>query len=191
MGEGIIMRYLAVLFDFFGTLTAAVKRGPEHARVARSLGCEPPDWYALLNRTFYDRAVGALGTPYEVLSDLAHEAGSQPSDASIRRAVFDRISVTRADAPLRPDATATLRRLRRAGLQTAVVSDCWYELPALMPTLPIAGLLNATVYSCRLGRSKPHPDMYLAAGGCAYRRSAACTSATAAAVNSPAPTPSA
>jgi putative hydrolase of the HAD superfamily len=44
-----------------------------------------------------------------------------------------------------------------------VVSDCWYELPAFLPTLPLAPLLDACVYSLDVGRCKPHPDMYLAA----------------------------
>ena len=31
----------AVVFDFFGTLTRSVSRGPQHRVVARILGCDP------------------------------------------------------------------------------------------------------------------------------------------------------
>jgi putative hydrolase of the HAD superfamily len=66
----------------------------------------------------------------------------------------------RADTALRPD---TLRALRRRGLRTAVISDCGYELPAFLPRLPIAPLLDARVYSVQVGQHKPHPLMYLTA----------------------------
>ena len=82
-----------------------------------------------------------------------------------------------------------LPALRRRGLRTAVVSDCWYELPELLPGLPVYPLLDARVFSVEVGRCKPHPAMYLTA--CERlgraRRTSACTSATAAARNSPAP----
>jgi putative hydrolase of the HAD superfamily len=157
------MVYDGVLFDFFGTLTTAVQRGREHVRIAQSLGCDPADWFRVLDRTFYDRAVGANGTPYKVLDDLARMAGGRPNKWSVRCALADRIHAIRADAPLRPDAVSTLTRLRRAGVRTAVVSDCWYELPVFLQWLPVADLLDAKIYSYAIGRSKPHPDIYLAA----------------------------
>jgi putative hydrolase of the HAD superfamily len=56
-----------------------------------------------------------------------------------------------------------LTALRKLGLRTAVVSDCWYELPELLPTLPAYRLLDAHIYSVRVGRCKPDPAMYLTA----------------------------
>jgi putative hydrolase of the HAD superfamily len=56
-----------------------------------------------------------------------------------------------------------LRGLRLRGVRLAVVSDCAWELPEIMPSLPIAPLLDATVYSVTVGRAKPHPAMYQAA----------------------------
>ncbi len=41
-----------------------------------------------------------------------------------------------------------------------MVSDCTSDLPALLPSLPIAGLLDATVYSVHLGVTKPHPALF-------------------------------
>jgi putative hydrolase of the HAD superfamily len=84
-------------------------------------------------------------------------------DESVARAVADRIAAVRADTVLRPEAVPVLADLRRRGLRTAVVSDCWYELPAFLPDLPVAALLDTCVYSVDVGRCKPHPDMYLTA----------------------------
>jgi putative hydrolase of the HAD superfamily len=152
-----------VIFDYFGTLTRAVRQGPAHARMARRLGCDAEEWLALMARTFYMRASGRLGDPVDVLYGLAAMLGAQPSRETVRAVRAERVEVIGADGPLRPDAVPVLRGLRRRGLLTAVVSDCWYELPELLPALPVYPLLDAHVYSVRIGHCKPHPAMFLAA----------------------------
>jgi putative hydrolase of the HAD superfamily len=64
---------------------------------------------------------------------------------------------------LRADAVGTLGRLRARGLGVGVVSDCTHELPACWPTLPVAPLVDATVFSVEVGERKPHPELYLSA----------------------------
>ena len=155
--------FRAVLFDFFGTLTQAVRRGPAHSRIATMLGCDPGRWVSLLDRTFYRRAAGEFGTPLVGLRRLAQGLGATPSESALRAAYGARIEAVQAEGPLRTDAVAVLQRIRRRGLRTGVISDCWYELPAIMPGLPIASLLDATVYSVDVGRCKPAPEMYQAA----------------------------
>jgi putative hydrolase of the HAD superfamily len=153
----------AVLFDFFGTLTRAVRQGPAHRRMALRLGCDPEEWLALMAKTFYLRAGGGLGDPTTVLRFLARHLGADPSDRVLRRVRAERIGAVAIDGPLRPQAVPVLRALRRRGLCTAVISDCWYELPAFLPRLPIHQLLDACVFSVEVGRCKPDPAMYLTA----------------------------
>lgn len=153
----------AIVFDYFGTLTQAVRQGPAHAHMARRLGCEPDQWLDLMARTFYMRASGRLGEPVDVLYGLATVLGARPSRQTVRSVRVERVAAVGADGPLRPDAIAVLAGLRRRGLRTAVVSDCWYELPELLPGLPVFPLLDARIYSVRIGRCKPHPAMFLAA----------------------------
>jgi putative hydrolase of the HAD superfamily len=156
-------RLRAVLFDYFGTLTTAVRQGPAHRAMARRLGCDPDAWLALLARTFYSRASGRLGEPTEVLRRLARQLGVEPSTRVLHRVYGERIAAIGSDGPLRPQAVPVLRALRWRGLRTAVVSDCWYELPALLPGLPVYHLLDAHVFSVDVGRCKPDPAMYLTA----------------------------
>ena len=155
--------YRAVLFDFFGTLTQAVRRGPLHAGIARSLGCDPKKMISVLDRSFLDRSRGAFGDATETLRWVCAQAGGSPRPDELRTALAARVAAVQADTTLRPDAVATLHALRRRGGATAVVSDCGYELPAFLPNLPIAPLLDATVYSVHVGQRKPHPGMYLTA----------------------------
>jgi putative hydrolase of the HAD superfamily len=151
----------AVLFDYFGTLTHAVQRGPAHRRIAHDLGCPPDDWLASLDATFYQRAVGDLGTPLEALHGIATSLGGRPGTRALRAAYATRVAVVRADGPPRAEAAGVLRALRQRGLRTAVVSDCWYELPHFLPRSPMHALFDAHVYSVEVGRCKPHPWMYL------------------------------
>ncbi|GGJ92072.1 beta-phosphoglucomutase [Pilimelia anulata] len=155
--------FRAVLFDFFGTLTEAVRRGPAHARIARDLGCDPPAMTAALDATFRERARGAYGDELRALRAVCRLAGGAPSDAALAAALPARRAAMSADLRLRPDAVATLAEVRGRGLRTGLVSDCAYELPVLLPGLPVAPLLEACVYSVHVGRCKPDPAIFLAA----------------------------
>jgi putative hydrolase of the HAD superfamily len=156
-------RYRAVLFDFFGTITKAVARGPAHMAVARHLGCDPREYTQQLDRTFPDRAKGSYGPPRDALGWITRVLGARPDHATMTAALIARVDAIRADTRLRADAVPVLRALRRRGVRTAVVSDCGPELPLFLPFLPVAPLLDACVYSIRLGAAKPEPAIYLAA----------------------------
>jgi putative hydrolase of the HAD superfamily len=164
------MAYECVIFDFFGTLTTAIRRGPAHDRVALALGCDPAAFTRLLDRTYPDRIRGLLGDRATVLRRLARELGSNPGPHQVARALQLRTRAIRDSIRLRPDAVHTLLRLRAAGVRTGLVSDCTEELPTIFPELAIAGLFDATVFSVDVGAGKPDPRIFLTAA----RRLAAC-----------------
>ncbi|WP_213454887.1 HAD family hydrolase [Rhizomonospora bruguierae] len=155
--------FRAVLLDFFGTLTRAVRRGPDHARIARLLGCEPDRFVAALDASFALRATGHFGSAAAALRHVCALAGARPGADRLRDALASRVAAIRRDTELRPESVPVLARLRALGMRTAVVSDCCYELPSILPTLPVAPLLDARVYSVREGVCKPEPAIYLAA----------------------------
>src|SRR3954447_12172429 len=155
--------YGAVVFDFFGTLTRAVHRGPQHAEIARSLGADPDAVTGVLDRTFRARARGRYGSAEATLRWVIEQAGGRPRPSQLRAGVPARINALKADTELRADAVSVLTAIRRRGLATAMISDCTHELPAFMPGLPVAPLLDSKIYSVRLGVCKPDPRIYLAA----------------------------
>jgi putative hydrolase of the HAD superfamily len=155
--------YRAVVFDFFGTLTRSVQRGPQHAEIARALGADPEAVRGVLDRTFRARARGRYGSAEATLRWVIEQAGGRPLSAQVKAGVPARISALKADTRLRDDAVSALAAIKRRGLGTAVISDCTHELPAFLPSLPVAPLLDATIYSVRLGVCKPDPAIYLAA----------------------------
>jgi putative hydrolase of the HAD superfamily len=153
-------RYVAVIFDFFGTLTHAVQRGPGHDHVARTLGADPVSFTALLDRSFTARARGAYGGIESTLLWMATQLGRTPSADQISHAARVRLAAIRADISLRQEAVPTLLRLRARGLSTALISDCTDELPMIWPELPFAHLFDATVFSVEAGHSKPDLRLY-------------------------------
>ncbi len=155
--------FRAVVWDFFGTLTQAVRRGPAHVRIAHRLGCDPAELCRVLDATFHARSVGAYGDPARALTTVARMAGGNPDPATVRRTLVARTAAIRADTRLRPEAVPVLDTLRRLAIATAVVSDCGPELPEFFPRLPIAPLVDVAVFSIGIGRRKPDPMMYLTA----------------------------
>ncbi|MEU8237072.1 HAD family hydrolase [Actinoplanes missouriensis] len=155
--------YRAVVFDFFGTLTRSVQRGPQHADIARSLGADPEAVTGVLDSTFRARACGRYGSAEATLRWVIEQAGGRPRPGAIRAAMPARIDALRADTQLRSDAVSALTAIRGRGVRTAVISDCTHELPAFLPGLPVAPLLDAQIYSVELGVCKPDPEIYLAA----------------------------
>jgi putative hydrolase of the HAD superfamily len=157
-----VSAYLAVVFDFFGTLTRSVKRGPQHADIARRLGCDPEVVRGVLDRTFHSRARGTFGSAEATLRWVTEQAGGRPRRAQLAEAVPARINALKADTRLRPDAVSALRAIKIRGLSTGLISDCTHELPAFLPSLPVAPLLDAQVFSVEVGVCKPDPAIYLA-----------------------------
>jgi putative hydrolase of the HAD superfamily len=155
--------FRAVLFDFFGTLTTAVHRGPAHANIARWLGCDPDAFAAELDRSFRIRARGGYGPPAEALRRVTRGAGGRPSERRLAVALSARPAAVRADTRLRTDAVPVLAALREIGVSTGLISDCGPELPLFLSTLPVAPLLSTCVYSVEVGVCKPHPRIYLTA----------------------------
>ncbi|GAA2706281.1 HAD family hydrolase [Micromonospora olivasterospora] len=155
----------AVLFDFFGTLTRPVQRGTAHRLTAELLGCPVEALAAVLDRSYYERASGRFGTAEATMRWVCEQAGVHPPESTLRAAVASRYRAVRADTRLRDEAVPVLAGLRRRGVRTGLISDCTHELPAFLPELAVAPLLDVRVFSVRVGRCKPDPALYLAACG--------------------------
>jgi putative hydrolase of the HAD superfamily len=153
----------AVLFDFFGTLTHAYRRGPGHTQLAEVINCDPAEYLALLERSYPQRVRGEYGDLVSTMLWVADQLGATLSPDQLDRAVRTRMDATRHSIRLRAEAMPILAQLRAAGMATGLVSDCTHEIPMIMPELPIADMLQATVYSVVIGAAKPEPAMFITA----------------------------
>jgi putative hydrolase of the HAD superfamily len=153
----------AVVFDFFGTLTPV---SPDRVwaanarRLAAALGVPADALLTALDESFPERITGALGDIRHTLQVLASRLGARLSDDQLTEASLVRREVQESMFVLRPEALPVIRQLRAAGLKIGVLSDCTSELPDAWDRLPLAGLVDAPVFSCIEGMRKPDPRLF-------------------------------
>lgn len=158
------MSLSAVIFDYYGTLTvsaSAADRRSGVGRVADALGVPADLLFDSISSTFTERATGQCGDMLATMAWLADRCGHRPSGAQLQAACSIRTEIERGYASMfRHDTVSTLRFLRRRGLRLGLVSDCTHELPDFWASLPVAPLIDATVFSVLVGQRKPHPSLY-------------------------------
>ncbi|MGW5350650.1 HAD family hydrolase [Streptomyces sp. NPDC004031] len=157
------MAFPTVIFDFYGTLTPSTPTAvwDGHAALgAVPLGIPAGQWREVLNASFPERAVGALGDLPDTIRTLARRCGVEPGEEAVAAAAAVRLACQRELFVLRPDAVGTLERLRGAGVRVGVLSDCTVELADCWADLPLAGLVDAAVLSCTEGHRKPAPELF-------------------------------
>ena len=157
------MSQRAVVFDYFGTLTPTLARvasavdQPEIAAILRVDRDALRDWWA---GSYPDRSIGRTGDGIATMRLLANTLGGDDSDEAVRAAQRIRLATYATMARPRANAVEVLTALRGKGLRVGVLSDCSAELPELWPDLPLAGLVDAPVFSALVGERKPHELMY-------------------------------
>ena len=153
----------AVVFDFYGTLTpvSPADLWTEHiSRLAAAFGVAPQDLARVLDETYPERFVGALGDARQTLRALAGRLGVQVSDQRLDEAARLRQEIQESGFRLRPETLPVIGQLRERGLRTGLVSDCTSELPDAWPRLPVSALIDAPVFSCVEGMRKPDPRLF-------------------------------
>jgi putative hydrolase of the HAD superfamily len=161
----------AVVFDFYGTLAHwAEGAGINYAAVFADHGYALSDsvlleYFALydgvdhsehsVSEEAYERWVRAR------LRQLAEMGGVHAPDVD---AVVDALRAA-DDGPMLayPEAGATLRSLRDAGLAVGVCSNWGWELSGFLDRVGLLDLVDVAITSARAGTRKPHPDIYVRA----------------------------
>ena len=88
---------------------------------------------------------------------------SSVDEASLKAVARIRVEHTRLTLEPRPDAVATLTRLRKSGYTVGLLSNCSADVPLVWQETPFAPLLESPVFSCSVGLKKPDPRIYAAA----------------------------
>jgi putative hydrolase of the HAD superfamily len=154
----------AVVFDFFGTLTPISPPrawADNTAQMAAVMGVQADALGRMLEQTFPDRITGAFGDVRQTMQTLAEMLGVRLSDAQLDAATSVRRSVQESMFALRPETLPVIGALRDRGLAIGLVSDCTSELPDAWPRLPLAGVVDAAVFSCVERARKPDSRLFL------------------------------
>ena len=153
------MKYRAVIFDLWRTLVPWDVEGANrfYDRMAASVGVEPMRFREawLAGRPLRDNGPIA-DYLHLLLADLE-------SDGDVDELLALRREWTKRSLAPRPDALETLAELRRRGHLLGLISVCSQDVPAVWSETVLAGALDALVFSCDVGFSKPDPRIYLIA----------------------------
>lgn len=151
----------AVVLDLFGTLVAApTPRERVHAavRLAHTLDCDPAvvDDYFL--STWPIRHDGTLPALADLATHLVDTVGARAT--AVEPVTHELRALGRAR--LAPDVSVVeaLQSLRGQGRRLGVLSDASAEIAAAWPASSLAPLMDAAVFSCEIGCTKPDQRLY-------------------------------
>ena len=156
----------AVVFDLFNTLTAPeddVILTTSLRDMAHAVEADPDAFTQRWFHKWRERFDGTYPTTQASVRAICEAIGSRVDEAALRRANRIWAASSRQSLRPRPDAVATLTRLRTLGLHTALISNCSPDLPDLWPATPLAQAIDEPLFSCVERLVKPDPAIYLRA----------------------------
>ncbi|MFC2031944.1 HAD family hydrolase [Chloroflexota bacterium] len=157
------MKYLAVIFDLFGTLAdnfSSREYEDVLMQMASTLSLSSDDFRQLWFDTSRHRNTSAFQRCEDKVEYICGELGVQPERSQIRHAAQVRLDYIRHVMNPRLGTTEVLARLREKGYKIGLVSNCSHEIPVIWPETPLASLIDAAIFSCSVGFGKPDPRIY-------------------------------
>ena len=157
------MKYRAVIFDLFGTLIdmfPLVEYRRTLSEMSVVLDVSSDDFIRLWGETVNERFTGDLPTLESSIKHICQIIGIPLQDSHIAEAVRIRREFARCMFKPRPGTIETLTQLKELGCKIGLVSDCSSEVPDLWPNGPFVSLVDAPVFSCVVGFTKPDPRIY-------------------------------
>jgi putative hydrolase of the HAD superfamily len=126
--------------------------------LADGLGVSPSRLVPIWDDEAHPRMIGPMEAS---LRRVACALDLDPDESLIVRELSARTAFHAAClASPRPEAAPTLEELRRRGFKIGVISNCTSDVPPAWPPPPLAGLVDAAVFSSRVGLTKPDPAIY-------------------------------
>jgi putative hydrolase of the HAD superfamily len=156
------MNYNAVIFDLFGTLVGdfVSSAGQMNAELAASLEVPYEPFMRLWRETTEMRTIGAFQTVQASIEYVCNAMGVQITAEQLSKAVEIRLRHTRRALDPKPNAVATLARLKDQGYKLGLLSNCSIEIPILWLDTEFADSIESPIFSCRVRLKKPDPRIY-------------------------------
>ena len=155
--------YKGVIFDLYGTLVESFRSQESLASItemAATLEAPKDEFRRLWRETFSDRETGVFRTIEENIWHVCQRLGIQRDASQVTAAARLRLDLYRRSLVPRPGSVETLVALRSAGFRIGLVSNASAQTNELWLETPMAPLVDAPVFSCAAGMSKPDPRIY-------------------------------
>jgi putative hydrolase of the HAD superfamily len=156
------MKFNAVIFDLFGTLVDdfASSIGSTNPNLAMALEVPSEPFAQRWRQTTEMRVNGTFQTVEASLEHVCDAIGALVNPDKMKKAVEMRLQQIRRALKPKPDAIATLTRLKNSGCKLGLLSNCSIEIPILWPETEFCNLFDSIVFSSRERLKKPDPTIF-------------------------------
>ncbi|HEY7221139.1 MAG TPA: HAD-IA family hydrolase [Candidatus Binatia bacterium] len=156
------MKFQAIIFDLFGTLVDdfAASTRQTNVDLAAVLGVPREPFTEKWRQTSALRIDGTFQTIEASIEYVCDAIGAQVSREQMKKSVKIRLQQIRRALKPKPDAVATVTRLKEAGYRLGLLSNCSIEIPILWPETPLAAFFDAIVFSSRECLKKPDLQIF-------------------------------
>ena len=158
-----MMKYLAVIFDLFGTLVNNFSsRGYNDTltKMAKALSVPSDDFREAWLSTSKERNTGDLQNCEADLEYICRKLNISTHKEQIQLAVQVRLDYIWYVMMPQRGAVEILSHLKEDGYKIGLLSNCTHEIPVIWPKTSLAALVDVTVFSCSVGMRKPDPRIY-------------------------------
>ncbi|MGW1142875.1 HAD family hydrolase, partial [Streptomyces zhihengii] len=131
--------------------------------VAKDLGLDLDGWKPAYDKLHDETMEGVVPGIVERISLSAKATGVHLSSDEVRTAVERHFPSMVAGFEVDPQSVPLLKQLREQGLSLALVSNASDHAEWIFDRLGLREFFDVTVFSHRVKRLKPHPDIYLRA----------------------------
>ena len=156
-------KYLAVVFDLFGTLVhnfSYQAYNDSLSQMASALLLSSDDFRQVWFATSKERNSGIAQSCEGDIRNVCRALGMLPEDSQVQLAVQRRLDYIRSVMTPQPDAIEVLVRLKEEGFGIGLLSNCTHEIPTVWSETPFAPLIDVAIFSCSVGMMKPNPRIY-------------------------------
>jgi putative hydrolase of the HAD superfamily len=156
------MKFQAVIFDLFGTLVDdfVSSVGQTYSELAEALEVPYEQFMQLWRQTSEMRTAGVFQTVEASIEHVCDIMGVRVGVEQMVKAVEIRLQQTRRALEPRPNAVATLARLKNEAYKIGLLSNCSIEIPILWPETAFTDLIDSAIFSSRERLKKPDPRIY-------------------------------
>ncbi|AUI60372.1 HAD family hydrolase [Amycolatopsis sp. BJA-103] len=149
-----------ICFDLFSTLIHKRPHNPFFRQVADELGLDLGRWKPAYDE-LHDETMAAIvpGIVARIVLS-ARSAGTRVTPDAVRVAVDRHFADFVASVEVDPQALPLLERLRLRGMSLALVTNASDHAEWLFDRLGLREHFDVTVFSHRIKRLKPHPEIY-------------------------------
>ena len=157
------MAYRAVIFDLFGTLVKGFNRqdyDPVIARMAETFDIPCQDFWDSGAETYPARSLGHYDHFEANLTDMCIRAVQEASIAQVELAASYHYEFMTDAITAEAKVIEALEGLKIKSLPLGLFSDCGPGVPFLWRQLPLARLIDESVFTCEEGVKKPAEAIY-------------------------------